>query len=111
MYGLSDEEIAAIREGRIAGFAAAEDALLGMADAMADTPSNLIDQLYGELRKHFSEEQLIEIAATAALENFRARDSTEYSMSGVMGFTARRNGLSFPAREQVISPGSRRRWL
>ena len=73
MYGLSDEEIAAIREGHVAGFAAAEVALLRMADAMADTPSNLNDQLYEELRKHFSEEQIIELAATAALENFRAR--------------------------------------
>ena len=66
MYGLSDEEIAAIREGRIAGFAPAEVALLRMADAMADTPSNLDDNLYQELRKHFSEQQLIELAATAA---------------------------------------------
>jgi alkylhydroperoxidase family enzyme len=44
-----------------------------MADAMADTPSNLRDQLYGDLRRHFSEEQLIELTASAALENFRAR--------------------------------------
>lgn len=73
MYGLSDEEIAAIREGRIEAFAAAEGALLRMADAMADTPSNVNDELYQELRRHFSEEQLIELAASAALENFRAR--------------------------------------
>lgn len=44
-----------------------------MADAVADTPSNVSDELYQELRRHFSEEQLIELAATAALENFRAR--------------------------------------
>lgn len=73
MYGLSDEEIAAIREGHIEGFSPAEAALLRMADAMADTPSNVSDELYGELRQHFSEEQLIELGATAALENFRAR--------------------------------------
>lgn len=73
MYGLSDEEITAIREGRLDGFAPAELALLRMADAMADTPSNVGDSLYEELGQHFSEEQLIELAATAALENFRAR--------------------------------------
>ena len=73
MYGLSDEEISAIREGRIEGFARAEAALLRMADAMADTPSNVSDELYAELRRHFSEEQLIELAASVALENFRAR--------------------------------------
>lgn len=73
MYGLSDEEIAAIREGRIEGFAPAEAALLRMVDAMADTPSNVSDELYAELRRHFSEEHFIELAASAALENFRAR--------------------------------------
>lgn len=73
MYGLSDDEIAAIREGRFAGFVPAEVSLLRMADAMADTPSNVSDELYAELRRHFSEEQLIELAAGAALENFRAR--------------------------------------
>jgi len=50
-----------------------ETALLRMADAMADTPSNIGDELYAELRQHFSEEQLIELAASAALENYRAR--------------------------------------
>ncbi|HVO61792.1 MAG TPA: hypothetical protein VMT53_12715 [Terriglobales bacterium] len=73
MYGLSDDEVAAIVAGNFGGFPAPETALLGMADAMADTPSNVSDELYAELRRHFSEEQLIELAATAALENSRAR--------------------------------------
>lgn len=73
MYGLSDEEISALRDGRMDGFEAAETALLRMADAMADTPSNVSNELYEELRRYFSEEQLIELAASAALENFRAR--------------------------------------
>ena len=80
MYGLSDEEIAAIREGRLEGFAPAELALLRMADAMADTPSNVSDDLYASLREHFSEEQLIELAATAALENFRARNNRVFDV-------------------------------
>jgi alkylhydroperoxidase family enzyme len=73
MYGLSDDEIAAIREGKFDGFAPAEAALLRMADALADTPANVSDELYGELRKYFQEEQLMELAANAALENYRAR--------------------------------------
>jgi len=73
MYGLSDEEIAAIREARIEAFAPAEVALLRMADALADRPSNVSDELYAELCRHFSEEQLIEFTASAALENFRVR--------------------------------------
>jgi alkylhydroperoxidase family enzyme len=73
MYGLSDDEIAAIRDGSLGGFVPPEAALLRMADAMAQTPANVSDELYAELRRHFSEEQLIELAASAAQENFRAR--------------------------------------
>jgi alkylhydroperoxidase family enzyme len=73
MYGLSDEEVSALREGNFEGFAPPDAALLRMADAMADTPSNVSDELYAELRRHFSEEQLIEFAASAAQENYRAR--------------------------------------
>ena len=64
--------MAAIRAGRFEGFPAAELALLGMADAMADTPAEVGDDLYAELRRHFSEEELMELAASAALENLRA---------------------------------------
>jgi alkylhydroperoxidase family enzyme len=95
MYGLSDEEIAAIREGRIDGFAPQEAVLLRMADAMADTPSNVSDELYAELRQHFSEEQLIELAASAALENFRARYNRVFDV-GSDGLY--RKGLRFKER-------------
>lgn len=73
MYGLSDEEVAVIRQGDTAGFPPEETALLQMADALAATPANVSDELYAELRRHFSEEQLIDLAASAAQENFRAR--------------------------------------
>ncbi|MGA8492023.1 MAG: hypothetical protein WB711_16470, partial [Terriglobales bacterium] len=66
MYGLNDEEITAIRDGQFEVFAPPEVSLLRMADAMADTRSNVSDELYAELRQHFSEEQLIELAASAA---------------------------------------------
>ena len=95
MYGLTDEEIAAIREGNFDGFAPPELALLRMADAMADTPSNVSDELYTELRQHFSEEQLIELAASAARENFRARFNRVFNV-GSDGLY--RKGLQFKQR-------------
>ena len=95
MYGLSDEEIAAVRDGRIEGFAAGELVLLRMADAMADTPSHVSDELYTELRRYFSEEQLIELAASAALENFRARYNRVFDV-GSDGLY--RKGLRFKLR-------------
>ncbi len=73
MYGLSDDEIAAIRTGGMEGFAPPEAVLLRMADALAATPTNVSDEVYAELRRHFSEEQLIELAVAAAQENSRAR--------------------------------------
>jgi alkylhydroperoxidase family enzyme len=95
MYGLTDHEITAIREGRFESFAPPELALLRMADAMADTPSNVSEELFAELRQHFSEEQLIELAATAALENFRARYNRVFDV-GSDGLY--RTGLRFKER-------------
>ena len=43
MFGCCDDEITAIREGRFDEFAPPEVAWLRMADAMADTPSNVSD--------------------------------------------------------------------
>jgi alkylhydroperoxidase family enzyme len=96
MYGLTDEEIMAIREGTFDSFAPEEKTLLRMADAMADTPSNASDQLYAELRQHFSEEQLIELAASAARENFRARFNRVFNV-GSDGLY--RKGLKFKQRQ------------
>ena len=73
MYGLSDDEIAAVLRDDVAGFSAAERALIRMADALSGAPVNVSDELYAELRRHFSEEELIELAADAAQENYRAR--------------------------------------
>ncbi len=95
MYGLSDNEIDAIREGNLNGFEPAEAALLRMADAMADTPSNVSNELYTELREHFSEDQLIELTASAALENYRARYNRVFDV-GSDGLY--RKGLRFKQR-------------
>ena len=73
MSGLTDDEIAALVSARFDTFPAPDQALLRLADALADTPANVSDELYAELRTHFTEEQLIEFAADAAQENSRAR--------------------------------------
>ena len=96
MYGLTDEEIVAIRGGQFHRFRPPEVILLRMADAMADIPSNVSDELYAELRQHFSEEQLIELAASAARENFRARFNRVFNV-GSDGLY--RKGLQFKQRQ------------
>jgi alkylhydroperoxidase family enzyme len=80
MYGLSDDEIAALLGGEFEQFSAPEQALVRLADALVGAPVNVSDELYAELRRHFSEEQLIELAADAAQENFRARRSRVFDV-------------------------------
>jgi alkylhydroperoxidase family enzyme len=95
MYGLTDEDITAIREGSLEHFVAPDAALLRMADALADTPSNVGDELYAELRRHFSEEQLIEFAASAAQENYRARSNRLFNVESDGLY---RKGMKFKQR-------------
>ena len=54
-------------------FNAKEQLVIELADAMATAPANISDDLYKRLRDEFSEEQLIELSAQIAFENFRAR--------------------------------------
>jgi alkylhydroperoxidase family enzyme len=95
MSGLSDDEVASIREGKPQTFAPAEQALLEMADGMADTPANVSDELYAELRRHFSEEEVIELAAAAAQENYRARYNRVFDVASDGLY---RKGLKFKPR-------------
>jgi alkylhydroperoxidase family enzyme len=47
--------------------------VIELADALTDTPSNVSDELYARLRNQFSEEQLMQLGAQIAFENYRAR--------------------------------------
>jgi len=85
----------AVRGGTLDGFSAPEAALLRLADALADTPANVSDELYSELRRHFSEEQLIELAAAAAQENYRARYNRVFDVASDGLY---RKGLHFKQR-------------
>jgi alkylhydroperoxidase family enzyme len=71
--GLTDDEIFAARTGDGGKFAGPEQLLLRLADQLTATPANVENSLFLELQKHYSEEQLIELAAAIAHENFRAR--------------------------------------
>ncbi len=54
-------------------FGEAEKAAFAFAEGMTATPAEVTDAVYEEAAKHFSEAQLVELAATAAMENYRAR--------------------------------------
>ena len=50
-----------------------ERLVIELADAMASTPATVSDDLYARLRSKFSEEQLLQLGAQIAFENYRAR--------------------------------------
>jgi alkylhydroperoxidase family enzyme len=71
--GLSDEKLHAVVANDLSVFSDVERLVIELADAMADTPSNISDDLYARLRERFSEEQLLQLGGQIAFENYRAR--------------------------------------
>lgn len=74
MNGASDEKIAAVETFRTSSlFTPAERAALELAEAMTLTPPEVTDELFETVCAHFSEAQVVELVATIAMENYRAR--------------------------------------
>ncbi|MFN2512377.1 MAG: carboxymuconolactone decarboxylase family protein [Pyrinomonadaceae bacterium] len=71
--GLTDEKLLALTSNDLDVFNEKERLVIELADAMADTPSNVSEDLYTRLGNEFSEEQLLELGAQIAFENYRAR--------------------------------------
>ncbi len=70
---MSDEKLLALVHNHLEVLNDVERLLVELADAMAGRPANVSDDLYARLRKQFSEEQLLELGAQIAFENYRAR--------------------------------------
>ncbi|HSQ24903.1 MAG TPA: hypothetical protein VLN44_10840 [Pyrinomonadaceae bacterium] len=70
---MSDEKLLAVKGDDLTAFNAKERLVIELADAMAGAPANVSDDLYARLRQEFSEEQLMELSAQIAFENYRAR--------------------------------------
>ena len=72
--GLKNEEISALPEFRNSDFFDEREKLaLEYAEEICKTPVNVSDKLFEKLQRAFKEGQLLELTATIALENFRAR--------------------------------------
>ena len=67
-------------------FSETEKLVLQYADAMTRTPVEVPDTLFGKLRAIFSEAQLVELTATLAWENYRARFDHAFGIESE-GFT------------------------
>ena len=71
--GLSDAKLLAVLSDEKTPFNDTERLVIELTDAITDTPANVSDDLYARLRKQFSEEQLMQLGAQIAFENYRAR--------------------------------------
>jgi alkylhydroperoxidase family enzyme len=54
-------------------FSALERVALEYAERMTNTGAKVDDALFGRLKTHFSEPQIVELTAAIALENFRSK--------------------------------------
>lgn len=70
---MSDEKLLALTGPDLTALNAKERLVIELADAMVGAPAVISDELYSRLRDEFSEDQLIELSAQIAFENFRAR--------------------------------------
>jgi uncharacterized peroxidase-related enzyme len=72
--GVSDEKLAAVWEYRSSPlYSTAERVALDFALAAASVPNDVTDELFAELRRHWDEGQVVEIAAVISLFGFMNR--------------------------------------
>jgi alkylhydroperoxidase family enzyme len=82
--GAPPEKIAAVaRFDRSDVFEAGERAALALAEGMTHTPVDVTDEQFAEARRHFSEQQLVELAATIASENYRVRFNRAFGVESL----------------------------
>jgi alkylhydroperoxidase family enzyme len=72
--GASEAKIAEVTNAASSAlFSENERAAIEFAEAMTFSDRRVSDQLFARVRSHFSEAQVVELAAAAALENFRSK--------------------------------------
>ena len=72
--GLSDDELKDLIDWQASERLDEKDKLvLEYADAISATPTEVPDELFERMHAHFNEEQLVELTAAIAWENWRAR--------------------------------------
>jgi alkylhydroperoxidase family enzyme len=76
-HGVTLEKLSAVDRFRGSGlFSDPERAALAFAEAVARTPTAVTDAEFEPLRRHFTIPQIVELAATIAVEHFRAKFNT-----------------------------------
>jgi len=76
-FGINEKKLAAVREYRTSVlYSPAERAALNLAAAASVIPNAVTEAMFAELRKHWTEEQIVEIVAAIAATGFVNRWNT-----------------------------------
>jgi alkylhydroperoxidase family enzyme len=102
-HGASAEKVEAAlgnyRKNRL--FSARERLALELAERMTYTNKRVTDRFFKRINKHFSDEELVELAAIVALENFRSKFNPVFAVES-QGF------CPVPAVQKVAAAATRR---
>jgi len=72
--GIPEDKLQAVdRYAEHPGFTARERAALAYAEMVTISPNDISDGQFAELRRHFTDREVVELTLQAAFENFRAR--------------------------------------
>lgn len=86
---MSEEKIRALPEHRESSlFSETEKLVLQYTDGMTATPVEVPEDLFARLKEKFNEAQLVELTASIAWENYRARFDHAFGIESE-GFTER----------------------
>lgn len=66
---MTETQVACLLEQGAAEFAPAERAAVAFAEELTKNPHGVAEETFAELRKHWTERQIVELAATASLFN------------------------------------------
>ena len=76
-HGVTLEKLAAVDRFRQSPlFSDSERAALAFAEGVARTPTAVTDAEFDDVRRHFTDPQIVELAATIAIEHYRAKFNT-----------------------------------
>jgi alkylhydroperoxidase family enzyme len=72
--GIPEDKLAAVdRWAYHPAFTPRERAALAYAEMVTISPNDITDEQFAELRRHFTDREVVELTVQAAFENFRAR--------------------------------------
>jgi 4-carboxymuconolactone decarboxylase len=87
--GVSEQQLMELADFETStAFSELEKLVLRYAVAMAQTPFEVSDELFHDLRRHLSERQLVELTSAIAWENYRARFNHAFGIEAE-GFSER----------------------